>query len=95
MFYVKFQENKMFGCLAVLIDEKTNEYSTIFWWFFCNLFRSKIFKLRSHYTFDLMENIFRRLNLKDEPFSTYEAALDNEIKEIWNSLQTVDENWAI
>ena len=24
MFYVKFQENKMFGCLAVLIDEKTN-----------------------------------------------------------------------
>ena len=39
-----------------------------------------------------MENIFRRLNLKDEPFSTYEAALDNEIKEIWNSLQTVDEN---
>ena len=24
MFYIKFQENKMFSCLAVPVDEKTN-----------------------------------------------------------------------
>ena len=46
-------------------------------------------------TIDLMENIFERLNLKDEPFSTYKAASENEIEELWNSLLTVDENLSI
>jgi hypothetical protein len=41
---------------------------------------------------NLMENIFERLSLKDEPFLTYKSATEEEIKNLWESLLEVDDS---
>ena len=37
-----------------------------------------------------MKNIITRLELKDEPFSTFKAASEIEINEIWDNIINVD-----
>jgi hypothetical protein len=41
---------------------------------------------------DLMEGIFERLLLKDESFSTYTSATEEEIKSLWESLLEIEDS---
>ena len=41
---------------------------------------------------NLMEGIFERLLLKDEPFSTFKSATEEEIKNLWESLLEIDDS---
>jgi hypothetical protein len=41
-------------------------------------------------TIELMENLIKRLELKEEPFDTFKAASDEEIITLWNSLLLID-----
>ncbi|GES72778.1 uncharacterized protein LOC105326236 [Rhizophagus clarus] len=43
-----------------------------------------------HPTIELMENLIRRLELKEEPFGIFKAASDEEITTLWNSLLLID-----
>ena len=45
-----------------------------------------------HPTIELMENLIKRLELKEEPFGTFKAASDEEITALWNSLLLIDES---
>ena len=39
---------------------------------------------------DLIEDVFSRLSLKDEPFQIFQAASDEEIDSIWEELRVID-----
>ena len=39
---------------------------------------------------DLIEGVFSRLSLKDEPFQIFHAASDEEIDSIWEELRVID-----
>jgi hypothetical protein len=41
---------------------------------------------------NLMEDIFERLLLKDEPFLTYKSATEEEIKNLWESLLEIEDS---
>lgn len=41
---------------------------------------------------NLMEGIFERLSLKDEPFITYKSATEEEIKDLWESLLEIEDS---
>jgi hypothetical protein len=41
---------------------------------------------------NLMEGIFEWLLLKDEPFSTFKSATEEEIKNLWESLLEIDDS---
>ena len=41
---------------------------------------------------NLMEGIFERLLLKDEPFLTYKSATEEEIKSLWESLLEIEDS---
>ena len=41
---------------------------------------------------NLMEGIFERLSLKDEPFSTFKSATEEEIKNLWEFLLEIDDS---
>jgi hypothetical protein len=45
-----------------------------------------------HPTIELMENLIKRLELKEEPFDTFKAASNEEITTLWNSLLLIDES---
>ena len=44
---------------------------------------------------NLMEGIFERLLLKDQPFLTYKSATEEEIKDLWKSLLEIEDSLEI
>ncbi|CAB5209375.1 unnamed protein product [Rhizophagus irregularis] len=47
---------------------------------------------RNQAPINLMEGIFERLSLKDEPFITYKSATEEEIKDLWESLLEIEDS---
>src|ERR1044072_972131 len=46
-------------------------------------------------TIELMENLLKRLELKEESFDTFKAASDEEMTALWNSLLLIDNSLTI
>lgn len=46
-------------------------------------------------TIELMENLFKRLELKEESFDTFKAVSDEEMITLWNSLLLIDDSLTI